>query len=70
VRCLSLDSISIMGCQECIFIEGKRVILFTRKKKKEEEEEEEEEERKEKEKGITECTIWSIYIKLLRFFDF
>jgi hypothetical protein len=34
VRCLSLDSISIMCCQECIFIEGKRVILFTSKKKK------------------------------------
>ena len=31
MRWLSFDGISIMGCQECIFIEGKRVILFTRK---------------------------------------
>jgi hypothetical protein len=47
-----------------------RELFCSPEKKKKEEEEEEEEERKEKEKGITECTIWSIYIKLLRFFDF
>jgi hypothetical protein len=48
-------------------LKGRELFCSPEKKKKKKEEEEE---RKEKEKGITECTIWSIYIKLLRFFDF
>jgi hypothetical protein len=48
-------------------LKGRELFCSPEKKKKKKEEEEE---RQEKEKGITECTIWSIYIKLLRFFDF